>query len=292
MSRVNALHPVVLLAYFVSILAVAMFSADPWMTACVLMGGLLFSVMLEKRRFGKSALWYVALFAAVTLSNPLFSHRGATVLFLMNDTAITGEALLYGVYLGELLVATFCWFRCFNAVMSTDKLLFLFGKLSPKLSLLLSAALRFVPMLTQQAAKIREAQTAMGLYATNTWLDKLKGTARVYSALITWAMERAIDTGSSMKARGYGLRGRSHYALYRFRRSDAVLLFGILLLDAVVAVALATGQAAVTFYPMVVTAPMTVGYGSALVAVAVLSVLPFMLEVKEGLQWMYYRSKI
>ena len=46
----------------------------------------------------------------------------------MNGNAVTAEALLCGVSLGITLVAALVWFRCFNAVMTSDKLLFLFCK--------------------------------------------------------------------------------------------------------------------------------------------------------------------
>lgn len=293
MSRFLALHPTVAAVYFLSVLAITMFAADPLFAGLALLGGVLFCMKAEGlRRFSQSIGWYLVFFVMVALSNPLFSHKGVTPLFFLNGNPVTLEALLYGVYLGVMLLAVLYWFQCFSTVMTEDKWLYLFGKISPKLSLLLSSALRFMPLLRAQAGRIRQAQTAMGLYATDTWTDKLKGTVRVYSALITWTLENAIDTGSSMKARGYGLPGRSHYSLYTFRRADAGLLLLIGTLDAMVIAAMSSGCTAFLFYPAITAAPLSAMSVAAVVAFAALSLLPFILEVKEGLRWMYYRSKI
>ena len=44
----------------------------------------------------------------------------------------------------------------------------------------------------------------MGLYSSESIADRLKGSLRVYSALLTWALENAVDTAASMKGRDSG----------------------------------------------------------------------------------------
>lgn len=293
MSSFHRLHPAVAALYFLSVLVIAMFSANPYLLCFALLGGILFFVKLQKpRKAFKELGLYLLLFVIISLTNPLFSHNGVTPLFFLNGNPVTLEAVLYGVDIAVMLVAVVYWFKCFNLIMTSDKLLYLFGKVSPKISLLMSSALRFIPLLKTQAAKLRQSQRAMGLYASDTWTDKLKGTLRVYSALITWALENAVDTGSSMKARGYGLKGRSHYSLYRFRGSDVLVLCFIAALDAIVITAMATGQLGFSFYPSISAVPVNFYNISAVAAFASLSLLPFILEVKEGVVWKYYRSKI
>ena len=43
------------------------------------------------------------------------------------------------------------------------------------------------------------------------------------SILVTWALENAIETADSMKSRGYGLKGRTAFSIYRFNRRDKIL---------------------------------------------------------------------
>ena len=42
--------------------------------------------------------------------------------------------------------------------------------------------------------------------------------------MITWALENAIETADSMKSRGYGLKGRTAFSIYRFDERDKYML--------------------------------------------------------------------
>jgi energy-coupling factor transport system permease protein len=46
--------------------------------------------------------------------------------------------------------------------------------------------------------------------------------------MITWALENAIESADSMKSRGYGLKNRTAFSIYRFDERDrnCVLWFG------------------------------------------------------------------
>lgn len=65
----------------------------------------------------------------------------------MNDNPVTLEAVCYGFAVGVMIMSVFYWFKCFNAVMSSDKFIYLFGRVIPKLALLLSMTLGFIPKL-------------------------------------------------------------------------------------------------------------------------------------------------
>ena len=42
--------------------------------------------------------------------------------------------------------------------------------------------------------------------------------------MVTWALENAIETADSMKSRGYGLKGRTAFSIYRFDDRDKMAL--------------------------------------------------------------------
>ena len=46
--------------------------------------------------------------------------------------------------------------------------------------------------------------------------DRLGGLLRVGSSTVTWALEHIVDIGDSMRAKGYGLKGRSSFFPFRF----------------------------------------------------------------------------
>lgn len=293
MSRFFSVHPTVSALYFISVLCITMFSANPFLILISLIGGILLFVKIQKHiKLLKVFGFYLILLILISLTNPLFSHKGITILFFLNGNPITLEAVFYGINLAVMLIAVMYWFKCLNLIITEDKLLYLFGNVSPKLSLTIASALRLIPLLKMQAAKIRLSQKAMGLYASDTWSEKLKGTLRVYSALITWSLENAIDTGASMKARGYGIKGRSHYSLYKFRKSDAAILLTVFLLDAVIITVIAIDKLNFSFYPKVLITPFDIYNVMAIIAFLILGLLPFILEVRDDLLWKYYKSKI
>lgn len=293
MNMFSSYHPAVLMLYFIAVLLVAMFTANPVLLCLALLGGVCFCTLLERpKNFWHNLAFYIPLFLMIAVTNPLFSHNGVTPLFFLNGNPVTLEAILYGLDIATMLVAVLYWFKCYNHIMTSEKILFLFGKAIPKLSLLLSTALRFVPLFKAQIQKIHQAQKAMGLYASNSYVDKLRSAVRVFSAMLTWSLENAIDTGDSMKARGYGLKGRSHFALFRFTVRDGLLLGTSILLLAFVLLGLMLKETAFSFYPRITAIRSTPLALAAYMAFGVLTFLPFLLEIKERLHWKLLLSHV
>lgn len=292
MLTLSSLHPVSASLYFLSVMLFSMFSQNPIISFLSLCGAIFYYSKLVKKQIIKEYLFYLVVFVLVSLSNPLFSHRGETILFFLNNNPITLESLYYGINIALMLISVLFWFKCFNIVMTEEKLLLVFGKLSPKIAILVSSALRFVPLLKEQSSKIRDTQKAMGFFSSESWLDKIKNSLRVYSALLTWAFENAIDTGSSMKARGYGIGKRTCFSIFKFRTFDLVSIIFLIFFDFAVLFAMAKGKLSVKFYPTLSFQKFDFTNIIAVVAFTLLCFLPFILELKEEIQWKYYKSKI
>ena len=76
------------------------------------------------------------------LVNPAFNHEGATILtYLPSGNPLTLESMLYGVAAAVMLASVVLWFSSYNEVMTSDKFVYLFGRVIPALSLVLSMAL-------------------------------------------------------------------------------------------------------------------------------------------------------
>lgn len=260
--------------------ALAMFSMDPLLLGLALLGGL-FTCLLTGIRNGYG--WTLLLFLFMALVNPLTYHNGQTVLFVLNGSPITLEAALYGLAAGCMVAAVLLWFRAFSRVMTSDKLMYLLGGLSPRLALLLSLALRYVPLFGQQVKKIKQSQQALGLYKEDNVVDSFCGGLRIFSVMVTWTLENGIITADSMTARGYGLGRRTHFFLFRLTRQDGLLLAAALLLSALTLWGL--GGRSISYYPAFAFPPFTwralVGYG----AYGSLALLPILDAGREALQW-------
>ncbi len=63
---------------------------------------------------------------------------------------LTLESALYGLAAACLLGAVVLWFASWQAVLTADKITYLFGRIAPALALLLSLTLSFVPRLRRR----------------------------------------------------------------------------------------------------------------------------------------------
>ena len=284
--------PIIVAVYYLSTVLLLMLFQNPILLLLGFLGGFSYTFLQSRRLSLKLHLGFFALFLLLSLVNPLFSHNGKTVLFFLNDSPITLEAILYGAVSAGGIVTVLYLFSSFTAIMTRDKLLYVFGSLSPRLALVLSMGLRYVPLFRERAGKIADAQRALGLYKEENILDKIKSDIRVFSILITWALEHGITTADSMSARGYGIRRRTHFSLFRFRRGDGILLALVLFCDALCAVGGALGAFSFAFYPTLSAPSLTPLGALALGAFGLLSFLPILLETEERIKWRCFKSRI
>jgi len=136
--------------------------------------------------------------------------------------------------------------------MTSDKLVYLFGRVIPALSLILSMALRFVPRFKAQIKVIYNAQKCLKRdVSKGNLIQKIKHGIRILSIMVTWALENAIETADSMKGRGYGLPGRTTFSIFRFDRRDNYALLYILTSSAVVLICTVMGANYYRYYPTI-----------------------------------------
>ena len=286
-------HPLVLLIYFLSVLIVAMFVSNPVLQTLALLGGVLFCFMLQSRKeiIGNMG-FYIPMFVIVAVTNPLFSHNGVTPLFFINGNPVTLEAFIYGIAIAVMIIGVMLWCKCYSDIMTSDKFLYLFGRAIPKLSLILSMALRFIPMFKRQMQRVNRAQRSMGLYSSGGFVDRLRSMMRVFIAMISWSFENAMDTSASMKARGYGIKGRTSFSLFRFHSNDGALLTVCVLLLGITLVGVAAGETVFFYYPRISELNFSPGAAAVYISFGILSFLPFIIEVREELIWKYCISRI
>ena len=152
--------------------------------------------------------------------------------------------------------------------MTTDKFVYLFGRIIPALSLVLSMALRFVPRFFESAWSYPERTEGNG---ARCFRGKTSGQDKIWpqmlSILVTWSLENAIETSDSMRSRGYGLRGRTAFSVYRFTKRDCCLGTLMAGLFTVFTAGCASGAAYAVYDPRIVLAGFTVQGSTAPVSV-------------------------
>lgn len=288
-------HPIINFVYFVLVLACAMFVMNPVFLGISCAGGFAYYVYLSGKKAFKTALCMmlpVSLISAVAY--PLFNHRGVTLLcYFSTGNPLTLESIIYGLASGVMIVSVLNWFSCYQVIMTSDKFIYLFGKIIPAMSLVLSMALRFVPMFKNQIMKVSDAQKCIGRDVTNgNVLQKSKHGMKILSIMTTWALENSVETADSMKSRGYGLRGRTNFSIYRFDSRDKCLLAVLLIIGAAVFSGIVLKQVNFFYYPMLKMSTVTPFSVIVYVFYGVLCVLPLILDVAEDIKWHYLKSEI
>ena len=214
----TGLHPGVCGAYFLAVLGVTVTTFHPVLLALSLACGLVWGRWLGCR-FHPAALTAAGVAAAAV--NPMFSHRGSTILgYFPGGNPLTLESILFGCGAALMLLSAVVWCACLSRVMTADRWMCLLGRGAPVLSLLLSMILRFVPRFRRRLGEIRAARRAIGRAPAGGPLHRAAVGMRELSILFTWSLEGAVDTGDSMRARGYGLPGRSSYTTWRLEGRD------------------------------------------------------------------------
>lgn len=229
----SSYHPLVNFFYFALVLIFTMFFMHPVCLLISFISAIAYSICLK----GKKAMVFnlvviLPMMVMTALINPLFNHQGATILtYLPSDNPLTLESIVYGLAAATMLAAVICWFACYNTVMTSDKFVYLFGRIIPAMSLVLTMILRFVPQFMIQVRVISNGQKCLGKgIGQGGIIQRAKHGIAILSILMTWALENAIETADSMKSRGYGLRGRTAFSIYKLSTRDKKALFMLVVL--------------------------------------------------------------
>jgi len=231
------------------------------------------------------------LFTAIL--NPLFNHAGGTILaYLWNGNPLTLESIAFGVASATMLVTVISWFACFNKVMTSDKFVYLFGKIIPALSLILSMALRFVPRFREQIRVVSNAQKCIGRDVSNgNIFQKVRFGLRIISIMVTWSLENAIETADSMKSRGYGLPGRTAFSIFHFDKRDFRGLVYIMICAMIIITGNVSGVYRFRYFPTI-QGEWTGATIAVFAAYFALAAFPLIANFKEDIVWARLESRI
>lgn len=248
MRAFSEYNPIAIFVNFIAVIVIAMFIQNPIIISIALLDSIVLYTIIFGKISAKTLAFWISLFILISLLNPIFSHNGETVLLFINGRAVTLEALLYGINNGIMILAVMIEFITLSEIITSDKIMYIFGKISPRLSLFLSMSLRYIPLYRQRAKIINNAQKVMGLYKESSIIDNVKGGLRVTSSLITWSLETSVDTADSFLARGGELKQRTHFSLFRFRKADIILIVISFVMFSTVITAQAMDLLAVDYY--------------------------------------------
>lgn len=291
----SSFHPLVNFIYFLAVLLFSMFFMHPVCLVVSVLCAAVYAVYLKgKSMIGFSVKFMLPVVILAALINVLFNHQGVTILgYLPSGNPFTLESLVYSFAASFMLVSVIEWFTCYNRVMTTDKFVYLFGRIIPALSLVLSMTLRFVPKFNLRFKLTKSAQRCIGRDTqTGRKITRLKNGIKIFSIMITWSLENSIETADSMKSRGYGLPGRTAFSIYRFEKRDIIALGTVVLMSAYLITGKALGFMHWTYYPRISEMGLSAYDISLYIVYIALCLLPMIINLREDVKWKRLQSEI
>ena len=285
-SPLHAARGTVVAGYCASISLAALVTEHP-----LLLASLLASVLCAGAAAGvgpqllralrRSAIPLIGLSIVVNL---LVSRQGLTVFARLGDWGVLGqvnltlEALIYGaVFALRLLVVGLA---CLLAVCAADpdQLLGSCRRLSPRVALSATLALRLVPVLAADAARLAEAQRCRPA-ARSTRSGPGRPGARerlaVLRATVAGALERSLDVAAVLEMRGYPSSGRAPRRLGPRSRHDLAFAASAAAIAVLAVCCSLAGAAPFHAYPLV-SAPLSPSVLALALAIPAIALAPFL----------------
>ena len=299
-------HPVVNLIFYLLVLGTTMFQMSVGLVFISLFSAVVYYFMLKKTEGLKYCAVVVGIIIVSAIINPLFSHKGGTLLFyLFTGNPVTLESIIYGLISAIIIGAMLLWFSTFNQVMGVERILGAIGKVLPNVSLLITMIMRFIPQYTRHQRKVSmvnkvnkrnygEKINLLNREKTEkeNGIDKIiysiKEGSRTFSITTTWALENSIYTADSMKARGFGTGRRTNYSNYKFQKRDYLLMGWLVILWLVVVFSLEREKVYTYYYPFIQVKNNVVVY----LIYGLLCLTPVLINVKEEIRWLILKSRI
>lgn len=279
--RFDSYHPIINFIYFVVVILCTCIFQHPFFIAAAYLTGFVWSIKLNGKRAARFNLFLIPCIILYTAWYASYHHFGVTNLWANRlGNFITWESIVVGFIRGVKAAAIIMEFSCIFATVTSDKIVYLFGSISPKLSLFFSILLRSVPRIKKQMKKIDEARKGLGggIQQGNVCQRCCHLVGLLYITII-WTTEYFIESAASMKSRGYSLKGRKAFSIYRFDNRDRCFLTGMVCCIMITYIAHMMGQTMMYYNPIIIWEPIT---GKAIFYVIVYGIfllLPFLIQV-------------
>ncbi len=178
---------------------------------------------------------FLTMFVVTFLLHIMFGRGGGTVYFQVAGIEISSmgihDGLLYSYRILLFMLIAAISDMSTSAIDMTDGILRLIKPLKHlrvpvgEIATMLFVALRFVPVLTDEARTIRMSQTARGLRTGGGLLTRIRSARLLVMPLMMGAVRRAYNLALAIESRGYRVGAiRSSMREFRLTWRDAVFV--------------------------------------------------------------------
>ncbi len=260
--RFDSYHPCISLIFFAFVIVCACAFDQPIFLGIGFMSAFIYSVYLRRMPGLLTNLAFLAggiVFAGFYAG---FNHFGVTTLGEnLIGNKMTLESLVAGGVIGLKLVIVCMWVECILTIVSSDMVVYLFGRLWPQLGLFVSIGVRLLPRISRRYRRANEARSGVGRgLCQGGAFECLRNEAALLSSTLTWTIEGLIMASDSMRSRGFGCNRDHHtprvrrtaFSIYRFDARDRGVVLAMFACMIIVAAGVALDQTTILYDPVVV----------------------------------------
>lgn len=287
--KFDSYHPTINFIFFVSVITFSIWFTQPVFVAISFLSSFIYSCYIGKTKGLIIDIIMIVSIIIYTLYYAYYNHFGVTNLAInIIGNQITLESLCAGLLRGVRTATVIIWFCCMTIIVSSDKVIYLFGRICPKISLFISIFLRGIPQIISKFNRVNISQSAIGrgIKQGNIFV-RIKNLLRVLSIVITWILESFVDSSNSMKSRGYSLKGRTAFSIYRFDNRDRSVVIVMFLYLTLISMAIMLDQVKMQVNPHIILNPITslsyLFYGVYLL----FTLMPMFLQIIAGIKAKY-----
>lgn len=218
-------HPVAWCAWATAALAAAFIDRNPFLQGLLLL--IIINVFIPYRAGQRIRNWKVGLALAVLpiIFSVALSRFGTHVLFTLPAIPIIGgrwtlDAAVFGASTGAALLLTVLIFVVLQTTVRSADLVAILPRPFYRAGTTVALALAFAPKTVASLQSIREARQLRGQRAG--W----RAAPQLLLPLLLTTLERALQYGESLDARGFGSRRRSRYRPLPWTIPDVVVVIG------------------------------------------------------------------
>jgi energy-coupling factor transport system permease protein len=215
-------HPLAWCAWATAALAAAFIDRNPFLQALLLL--IVVNIFIAYRA-GRIRNWKVGLALAVVpiVFSVALSRFGTHVLFTLPAIPVIGgrwtlDAAVFGASTGAALLLTVAIFGVVQATVRSADLVAILPRPFYRAGTTVALAVAFAPKTVASLQSIREARQLRGQRAG--W----RSAPQLLLPLLLTTLERALQYGESLDARGFGSRRRSRYRPLPWSIPDVVVV--------------------------------------------------------------------
>jgi energy-coupling factor transport system permease protein len=238
-SPLHRLHPLTKLILSVLLCAACFITERHLLILAVILLTLGLNVLAGSAGRALGILFSLGKFALLLFAvQALFVRQGTPLLSLPLGIVITGQGLLFSLlFVLRLLAAALPLALMFSVTRMSDiaNVLVRDLRIPYKYAFVLTTAMRFIPLFSQEMAGIMEAQIARGVeFDTRNFFKKVRLLLPLCVPLLISSVRKIEGGAISAELRGFNLRNRhSGYKRYSFTwRDGTAFLLGALLIAA------------------------------------------------------------